>query len=154
MPFTFTSFLLSASLERARRERVWPRTPCEAKTTKESVKTKTEKGKFFCIRVVKSIKLRLIKLSCPQIWNIEKEKVGRQASEAQREKELERERKNKGDIFGWRNNMKFCSCGEKMRNACIHQDEKERHEKKGEQEHIRHFLHKTCNQEVSGSFTL
>ena len=24
--------------------------------------------------------------------------------------------------------------------------------KKHEQEHVRHFLHKTCNQEVSGSF--
>ena len=23
-----------------------------------------------------------------------------------------------------------------------------------EQEHVRHFLHKTCNQDVSGSFTL
>ena len=56
-------------------------------------------------------------MSCPQIWNIEKEKdrekekVGRQASEAQREKELERERKNRGDIFCWRKNMKFCSGG-------------------------------------------
>ena len=26
--------------------------------------------------------------------------------------------------------------------------------KKSQQEHVRHFLHKTCNQEVSGSFTL
>ena len=26
--------------------------------------------------------------------------------------------------------------------------------KKGEQEHVRHYLHKTCNQEVSGCFTL
>ena len=44
-------------------------------------------------------------MSCPQIWNIEKEKdrdkekLGRQASEAQREKELERERKNKRKHF-------------------------------------------------------
>ena len=49
-------------------------------------------------------------MSCPQIWNIErekdreKEKSGRQASEAQREKGdraggLRREIKNKGDIF-------------------------------------------------------
>ena len=59
-------------------------------------------------------------MSCPQIWNLEKEKdrkkekVGQQASEAQRERELERERKNKGDIFCWRNNMKFCSGGEKI----------------------------------------
>ena len=27
-------------------------------------------------------------------------------------------------------------------------------EKKSEQEHVQHFLHKTCNQEVSGRFTL
>ena len=27
-------------------------------------------------------------------------------------------------------------------------------EKKSEQEHVRHFLYKTCNQDVSGSFTL
>ena len=39
--------------------------------------------------------------------NREKEEVGRQASEAQREKELEREIKNKVDIFCWRNNMSF-----------------------------------------------
>ena len=57
-------------------------------------------------------------------------------------KELERDRKNKGDIFCWRKSMKFCSCGEIMRNV-----------KKSEQEHV-HFLHKTCNQEASGSFTL
>ena len=61
-------------------------------------------------------------MSCPQIWNIEKEKdgekqkVGRQASEAQRGKELERERKSKGNIFCWRNNMKVCCGGEKMKN--------------------------------------
>ena len=70
------------------------------------------------------------------------------------EKELEQERKNKGDIFGWRKKMKFCSCGEKMRNACIHQSENERREKKSEHGHIQHFLHKMGNQEVSGSFTL
>ena len=50
------------------------------------------------------------------IWNIEKkkdieiDKVGQQG-EAQREKELERETKNKGRHFCWRNNMKFCSGG-------------------------------------------
>ena len=75
-------------------------------------------------------------MSCPQIWKIEKEKdrekekVRRQASEAQREKELERDRKNKGDIFCWRNNMKFCSGGEKMRNASGHLGENERQRKK------------------------
>ena len=54
----------------------------------------------------------------------EKEKVRRQASEAHREKELERDRKNKGDTFCWRNNMKFCSGGEKIRNASGHLSEK------------------------------
>ena len=57
-------------------------------------------------------------MSCPQIWDIEKEKdkekekAGRQASEVQREKELERERKkNKRRHFLLRKNMKFCSDG-------------------------------------------
>ena len=60
-------------------------------------------------------------MSCPQIWNIEKEKdrekekiVG-QVSEDQRERELalerEREKKKLGDTFCWGNNMKFCSDG-------------------------------------------
>ena len=50
--------------------------------------------------------------------------------------------------------MKFCSGGEKMRNASGQLGENERRWKKSEQEHVRHFLHKTCNQETSGSFTL
>ena len=50
--------------------------------------------------------------------------------------------------------MKFCSGGEKMRNASGYRGENERQWKKSEQEHVRHFLHKTCNQEVSGSFML
>ena len=57
----------------------------------------------------------------------------RQASEAQKEKkkkndrELERERENKGDIFFcWKNNMKFCTGGERIRNASGHQGENER----------------------------
>ena len=88
--------------------------------------------------------------------NLEYRKRGRQRKRESRvtEKELEQERKNKGDIFGWRKKMKFCSCGEKMRNACIHQSENERREKKSEHGHIQHFLHKMGNQEVSGSFTL
>ena len=39
-----------------------------------------------------------------------------------------------------------------MRNASGHQGENERQQKKSEQEHIKNFLHKTCNKEVSGSF--
>ena len=60
-------------------------------------------------------------------------------------RELEREIKNKGDIFCWENNIKFCSGSEKMRNASGHQGENERQWKKSEQEHARQFLHKTCN---------
>ena len=91
----------------------------------------------------------------PQIWKIEKEedrekeKIRRQASEAQREKDLQRDRKNKEDIFCWMNNMKFCSGGEKIRNASGQLGENERQWKKSEQEHVRYFLHKTCSQEVS-----
>ena len=52
----------------------------------------------------------------------------RQACEAQREKGRQRSRardkknKNKGDfIFCWKNNMKICSGGDKIRNASGHQ---------------------------------
>ena len=108
--------------------------------------------------------LCLDELSCPQIWNMEKEKdgekqkAGRQASEAQPEKELERERKSKGNIFCWRNQMKFCSGGEKMRNACFHQRKNERREKQKKIVNKNTYNlssgHITGNQEVSGSFTL
>ena len=113
-------------------------------------KTKTEniKKENVSVSVLSEI-LCLDELSCPQIWNMEKEKdgekqkAGRQASEAQPGKELERERKSKGNIFCWRNNMKFCSGGEKMRNACFHQGKNERREKQkknSEQEHVQPFL--------------
>ena len=46
--------------------------------------------------------------------------------------------------------MKFCSGGEKMRNASCHLGENERLWKTCEQEQVRHFLHKTCNQEACG----
>ena len=76
-------------------EGVRPLASCEAEITKESIETKAENVSASVLFYV----LSLDYLSCPQIWNIEKEKdrekekVGRQASEAQREKELERERK-------------------------------------------------------------
>ena len=45
-------------------ESVWPPASCEVETTKESIKTKTESGKCFCIRVFfLSIKLTLIVMS-------------------------------------------------------------------------------------------
>ena len=47
------------------RESVWPLASCESETTKESIKTKVESGKGFCIRVFffLSIKLRLTVMS-------------------------------------------------------------------------------------------
>ena len=99
-------------------------------------------------------------MSCPRIWKTEeekdreKEKVRRKASDVRRGKELERDRKNIGGIFCWRNNMKFCSGSEKMRNASGRLGENERQWEKSEQEHVRRFLDKTCNQEASGRFTL
>ena len=71
---------------------------------------KPESGKCFCIPVFLSIKLRLIVMST----NLEYREIERQSrkrecrgqtSEAQRE--IEREIKNKGDIFCWKNNMKI-----------------------------------------------
>ena len=59
-------------------------------------------------------------------------------------RELEREIKNKGDIFCLENNIKFCSGSEKMRNASGHQGENERQWKKSEKERVRKFPHKTC----------
>ena len=50
--------------------------------------------------------------------------------------------------------MKFCSGGEKMSDASGNQGEKNDSEKKKREKHVRHFLHKSCNREVSGSFTL
>ena len=67
--------------------------------------------------------------------NIEKEKdrelekVGdrpAKLNEKKSDRELEREIKNKGDIFCWKNNMKILWCGEKMRNAGGHQGENKR----------------------------
>ena len=98
------------------RESVWPPASCEADTTKESIKTRTESGKCFCIRVFfSSIKLRLIVMST----NLEyrererhrKRESRRQASEAQREKGRQRSRardkKTKETFFCWKNNMKI-----------------------------------------------
>ena len=75
--------------------------------------------------------LSLDKLSCPQIWNIEQGKVrekekggGRPEKLNEKKKgdrDLEREIKTKETFFCWKNNMKFCSGGDKMRNASGHQ---------------------------------
>ena len=72
-------------------------------------------------------------MSCPQVWNIEqekdreKEKVGGRPAKlnekrGDRDLELEIKNKNKGDfVFCWKNNMKICSGGDKIRNASGHQ---------------------------------
>ena len=52
--------------------------------------------------------------------------TGQQSSTRERTRERE---KSKGNIFCSRNNMKFCCSGEKMRNACFHQNKHERREK-------------------------
>ena len=57
--------------------------------------------------------LSLDLLSCPQIWNIEKDKQResrRQASQAQREKEQQKataKDKKQQRLFGWKSNMKI-----------------------------------------------
>ena len=52
-------------------------------------------------------------------------------------------------------NGNACYAGyQKMRIVSGHQGKNERQQKKSEQDHIQNFLYKTCNQEVSGSFTL
>ena len=97
--------------------------------------------------------LSLAKLSCPVIWNIEQEKDrekervgGRPAklNEKKGDRDLELEIKNKGDIIlVGRTTGKVCSGGDKMRNASGHQCKVKMSGSEGE--HVRHFLHKTCN---------
>ena len=43
--------------------------------------------------------LSLHQLSCPQIWNIDQEKRQRKGESKKGDRDLEREIKNKGDIF-------------------------------------------------------
>ena len=62
------------------------------------------------------------------------------------DKEPQREIKNKGHQFRWKNNVKILKRRwEKMRNASGHEGENEWERKKREQERIQHFLPKTSN---------
>ena len=137
---------------------------CEAKTTKESIKTKTESGHCFCILVVLSIKLRLI-ASCPQIWNIAGErKIQRkreyrwQASEAQREKDRQRARardKTKRRFLLEEQHKNFVAAVRNWEMLVATKVNISGREKKiVNKKQVRHFLHKTFSQEVSGSFML
>ena len=64
-------------------------------------------------------------MSCPQIWNIELEKVGGKPAKLNEEKEdrdLEQEtKKQRRHFFVERTTSKYCSEREKMRNASGHQ---------------------------------
>ena len=126
-----------------------------------SVKRKTESGNRFCILVVQCSKLSKIvmftNLKYRETERQRKRESRRQASEAQREKGRQTARardKKRRHFFVGRTTWKFCCGGEKMKNASGHQGENERQWKKSDQEHVRHFLLKTCNWGVSGSFTL
>jgi len=73
-----------------------------------------ESGDCFCIHVVESIKFRIIAMSTnltiEKEKDREKEKIGDRPAKLNKEnsgRELEREIKNKGDIFCWKNNMKI-----------------------------------------------
>ena len=80
-------------------------------------------------------------MRCPQIWNIEKEKVGRETSKLNAgEKEPDGREKTKEAFFCRRNNMKFCSSGKKMKNAGGNQGEKSDSENKKEKEHVQHLI--------------
>ena len=67
-------------------------------------------------------------------------------NEKKGDRELEREIKTKEVFFVGRTTWKFCSGSEKKRIASgHHHNENEGQWKKSELEHVRHFLHKTCN---------
>ena len=87
-------------------------------------------------------------------WNIEKEKKResrRQADEAQREKEKRRARardkKNKGDIIFLLEvqHENFVATVGKWEMLAATEVNISGSKKKSEQEHMRHFLHETCN---------
>ena len=68
------------------RESVWLPASCEAETAKESIKTKTESGKFFCIRV-----FRLI-VMLTNLENRERERQRKRESKAKGQRSLSRKR--------------------------------------------------------------
>ena len=120
---------------------------------KSRIKTKPESGNCFCIRVVWSIKLRLIVMSTNLEYRARerqrKRESRRQANEAQREKGRQRSRvgdqKQRRHSFVGITTRKFCCSGDKMRNASgTNARWKWAAVKKSEREHVRHFLHKTC----------
>ena len=94
-------------------------------------------------------------MSCPQIWNIEqekdrvKEKVGgrpAKLNEKKGDRDLVREiTKQRRHFLVGRTTSKFCSGGDKMRKASGHQRKVKMSVSEKKCEHVRHFLHETCN---------
>ena len=98
---------------------------------KSLIKMKTESGKCFCLYW---IEFRLIVMST-NLGNREREKQRKRESKETGQRSSTRKRararqKKQRRHFCWRNNMKYCSGGEKMRNASGHLGENERQWKK------------------------
>ena len=73
-----------------------------------SQQRRKRKAEIVSVSVLSKV-LSLDLISCPQIWNIEKEKAGdgsAKLDEKKSDRELERDTTNKGNIFCWKNNMK------------------------------------------------
>ena len=127
------------------------------KTTKESIKTKTESGYCFCIRITQSIKLRLIVMST----NLEyrgregqnrKSESRRQVSEAQREKERRRARvrdiKQRRHFLLKGQHENFVAAGgkrEMLAATKVKMNGSEKAKGKKKKKHGGHFLHKACS---------
>jgi len=88
-------------------------------------------------------------LSCPQIWNIEQEKDREKEKVGCRQAKLNDKKgdRNLGREIKRGRTRKFCSGGDKMKNASGHQCKVKMSgsEKNSEQEHVRHFPQKVCN---------
>ena len=106
--------------------------------------------------------LRLNYSSCQQIWIIEKEKdrenetVGDRPAklhEKKSDRELEREKKTKETLSEERHES-FVTAVRKWEMPATTKMKMSGSKKKSEQEHVRLFVHKMFNLEVSGSFTL
>ena len=73
-----------------------------------SQQRRKRKAEIVSVSVLSKV-LSLDLLSCPQIWNLEKEKAGDRPAkldEKKSDRELERDTTKKGNIFCWINNMK------------------------------------------------
>ena len=120
------------------RESVWPPASCEADTTKESIKTRTESGKCFCVRVFfSSIKLRLIVMSTNLEYR-ERERQRKRESRATGQRSSTRKGAKETFSVGgaiWNFVAVGCSRPPGSKWATV----------KKEWKRTRHSLHKTCS---------